>query len=288
MAKIFINGKIKDARDAKISIFDRGFLYGDGIFESFRTYNRKPFLLEEHLKRLLAGAKTIKIHSPYSLSKLKLLISKIIAANTYAECYIKIILTRGDASGHGLNLSNVRGKPNLIILAEKFLPPPQSLFEKGWKVILSSVPKAETPTARLKSLCYLDNIMARMEASQAGADEAIMLNEKGHLAEGSVSTLFIIQAGTIITPPINEPILAGITRTAVLKIAQEANLKLAEKILLPSDLYNCDECFVTLSSFGIVPITKINNKKIGAGLCGPISRKLISLYQAKTGKVKME
>jgi branched-chain amino acid aminotransferase len=288
MNKIFINGKMKESRDAKISVFDRGFLYGDGVFESFRTYHRKPFLTEEHLKRLLAGAKTIRLPLPYSLSKIKLLVSKIIATNRYPECYIKIILTRGEASGHGLNLCNVRGKPNLIILAEKFLPPPHSLFKRGWKVIISSVRKAETPTSRLKSLCYLDNAMARMGASQAGADEAIMLNEKGHVAEGSASNIFIIKSDTLITPPVKEPILAGITRNAVLNIARKAGIKIAEKPLFPGALCSCDECFATLSSYGIVPITKIDNKKIGSGVCGPITHKLISLYRAETGKDKTE
>lgn len=282
--KAYLNGKIIPLEEAKISILDRGLLYGDGVFESLRTYNRHPFLLEEHLKRLLAGAKQLKIKAPYSLSQLKLEVLKTIAANRFKECYVKIILTRGEAKGHGLDFSNSAGKPTVIVLAEELKEYPKSLFVNGWKAIISTVRRAEVPTSRIKSLCYLDNALAKEEARQAGADEAFMLDGKGHMVEGTISNLFIIKLGTIYTPPLDEPILCGITRNLVLKLAKQSAFKTAEKIIDPKELYNCDECFITLSGAGIIPITRIWNRRVGNGKCGPITQKLILLYQAETLK----
>jgi len=219
--KVYLNGKIIPLNEAKISILDRGLLYGDGVFESLRTYDRRPFLLEEHLKRLLAGAKFIKIRVPYSLPQLKLAVLKTLAANHFKEYYIKIILTRGEAKGHGLGPSNVSGKPNLIVLAEELKEYPKELYIKGWKAIIASIRRTDIPTSKIKSLCYLDNILAKAEASRAGADEAFMLDEKGHVVEGTVSNIFIIKLGTIYTPPADAPILCGITRNLVLKLAKQ-------------------------------------------------------------------
>ena len=282
--KVYLNGKIISSEEAKISVLDRGFLYGDGVFESLRTYRRQPFLLEEHLKRLLAGARFLKIRAPYSLAQLKTAVFKTLAANKYQEYYIKVILTRGETRGHGLDPSNVSGKPNLIILVEEFKEYPKTLYIKGWKAIISSIRRTEVPTSRIKSLCYVDNVLAKAEAKKQGADEAFMLNEKGHVVEGTVSNIFVVKLGTIYTPPIEEPILSGITRNRVIKIAKQSALRLVEKIIEPKDLYNCDECFVTMSGAGIIPVAKIWNKKIGNGKCGPITQKLILLYQAETKK----
>lgn len=282
--KVYFNGKIIPVEQAKISVLDRGFLYGDGVFESLRTYNRQPFLLDEHLKRLLAGAKLLKFRALYSLSQLKTAVFKTLTANKYKEYYIKVILTRGETRGHGLDPSNVSGKPNLIILVEELKAYPKTLYVRGWKAIISRIRRTEVPTSRIKSLCYVDNILAKAEAKKQGADEAFMLDEKGHVVEGTVSNFFIIKLGAIYTPPIDEPILSGITRNRVIKIAKQSALELAEKIIEPKDLYNCDECFVTMSGAGIIPVTKIWNKKIGNGKCGPITQELILLYQAETKK----
>jgi len=282
MQKIYLNGKIVSIENAKISVLDRGLLYGDGVFESLRTYYRRPFLLDEHLKRLLAGARFLKIRAPYSLTQLKLAVFKTIAANQFREYYIKIILTRGETRGHGLDPSNISGKPNLIILVEELKEYPKTLYAKGWKAIISSIRRTEIPTSRIKSLCYLDNILAKMEAKKQGADEAFMLDERGHVVEGTVSNIFIVKLDTIYTPPTEEPILSGITRNLVLKIAKRSAFKAVERAIDPKDLYNCDECFVTMSGAGIIPVTKIWNKKIGNGKCGPIAQKLILLYQAET------
>ncbi len=266
----------------KISVMDRGFLYGDGVFESLRTYRRRPFLLEEHLKRLLREAKQLKIRLPFSPSRLKLMVLKAVARSEFKECYIKIIVTRGEARGHGLDFSNSIGKPSVIVLVEELKEYPKSIFVDGWKAIISSVRRADVPSSRIKSLCYLDNAIAKTEARKAGADEAFMLDEKGHVVEGTVSNIFMVKLGTIYTPPAEAPILRGITRDLVMKLAKQSAIRLVEKMIDPKELYNCDECFITFSGAGIVPVTRIWNRKIGSGRCGPVTQKLIQLYQAET------
>ncbi|MGB9612760.1 MAG: aminotransferase class IV [Candidatus Margulisiibacteriota bacterium] len=282
--KAYINGRTLSLTEAKISVLDRGFLYGDGVFESLRTFNRKPFLLDEHLKRLLSGAKTLKISHPYSLSFLKSAVFKTLAANNFKEYYIKIILTRGEAKGHGLNFSNSTGKPNLIILVEKLKEYSKTIYRYGWKAIISTIVRPNTPTSRIKSLCYLDNALAKEEAIKHKAQEAFMLDEAGRVVEGTISNIFIVKSNIIYTPPLDEPILSGVTRAFVLKLSKRLSLRVAEKPFFPKDLYHCDECFITFSGAGIVPITKIEEKKIGNGQCGPITNKLIVLYQKEAQK----
>jgi branched-chain amino acid aminotransferase len=285
MTKIYLNGKIVPLAGAKISVLDRGFLYGDGVFESLRTYNRRPFLLEEHLKRLLSGAKQLKIRVPLSLPQFKTAVLKTIAANHFKEHYLKVIISRGESKGHGLDPKNSTGKPTIAVLCEELKPYPASLYVKGWSVIISKIIRPAVPTSRIKSLCYVDNMLARMEADQADANEALMLNEKGHVVEGSVSNIFIIKHREIITPPVAEPILQGITRRLVLKIAQQSALRVEEKPLSPKELYSCDECFATMSGAGIVPITAVWNRKIGKGVCGPLTKQLIGLYERETTRI---
>jgi branched-chain amino acid aminotransferase len=282
--KIYFNGKILPIEEARVPVLDRGLLYGDGLFESLRTYNRRPFLLEEHLKRLLAGARLLKIKLPCSLAQLKLAVLKTVASNPFREHYIKIIITRGEAKGHGLDFSNSTGKPTVIVFDEEMKEYPRNTFTRGWKAVISSVRRTEIPTSRIKSLCYLDNALAMAEARRAGANEAFMLSEKGHVVEGTVSNIFIVKLGTIYTPSVEEPILSGITRNLVLKLARQSAFRAVEKIIDPKELYNCDECFITMSGAGIIPVTRIWKKKIGNGKCGSLTQKFILLYQAETRK----
>lgn len=277
-SNIYLNGKIVPLSEAKIPILDRGFLYGDGVFESLRTYNRIPFLLDEHSKRILSGAKFLKIHSNFNLKTIRSAVQKTISANPFKEIYLKIILTRGKAKSHGLDFSNFTGKPNLIVLAEELKESPKEIYSNGWKAILSSIRRVNQPTSKIKSLCYLDNAIAKEEAKQAGANEALMLDEKGFVAEGSVSNLFMVRAGKIFTPPTSSAILSGITRRLIIKLAKELSLKVFEKNIHSKDLLTGDECFATLSGTGIIPIIRIGKKNIGNQQCGPITRKLISSY----------
>jgi len=265
--KIYINNKIVESEAAAISVFDRGFLYGDGAFESLRTYQGKPFLLEQHLKRLLGALRQLRIAPPLPALEFKKAVLKTLAANNLKEAYIKIIVTRGTAKGHGLSPKNRQGKSTIIIIVEKLADQPKKIFVSGWSAIISVISKSDLPTDRLKSLCYLDNVLAKLEAERGGADEAFLLDKKGNLAEGTVSNIFIVKNNTIYTPPKSAPILAGVTREYVLKMAKQSAFMATEKIISIKELYNADECFITLSSLGIVPITKIWKKKVGQGIC---------------------
>lgn len=282
MPIIYLNGKLLPLTDARLSVTDRGLFYGDGIFESLRTYGGRPFLLEEHLKRLLHGLKFIRIKPRLTASQIKSAVLKTLAANKFQEAYIKIIVTRGEAKGHGLDPANAAGQPTIIILVEELQPYPKTLYEKGWSAIISSIIRPNVPTSKIKSLCYVDNMLAKLEAKKKGADEALMTDEKGHVVEGTVSNIFIVKHYTIFTPPTDEPILAGITRNLVMKLAKQSAIRIEEKTIEPRELYSCDECFVTMSGAGIVPITKIWNRKIGDGKCGPITKQLIDRYADAT------
>ncbi|OGB88028.1 hypothetical protein A3H38_05855 [candidate division WOR-1 bacterium RIFCSPLOWO2_02_FULL_46_20] len=282
MSKAYINGKIIPLKDAKISVLDRGLLYGDGVFESLRTYNGRPFLLEEHIKRLLKGLKTLKIRSPLSAKQFKLAVLKTLASNKFKESYIKIIVTRGEAQGHGLDPAQTSGRPTLIMLVEEQKPTPKKLYVQGWKVIISSIIKPNAPTSRIKTLNYADNILAKLEAKKNGANEAFLLDKNGDVAEGTVSNVFIVKRGNLYTPAKESPILPGLTRELVIKLAKQSASRVFEKNLSPEELYAADECFITLSGIGIVPITSVWNKKIGNGKCGHITASLIKLYGSMT------
>jgi branched-chain amino acid aminotransferase len=282
--KACLNGKIVPLEDAKISALDRGLLYGDGVFESLRTYGGRPFQLNEHIKRLLRGAKLLRIRMAPGAAQLKLAVLKTIAANKFKESYVKIMITRGEAKKHGLDPSAAAGKPTLIVLVEEQKPFPKTIFSKGWKAVISNIVRPNVPTSRIKSLCYLDNILAKLEAGKAGADEAFMLDERRSVVEGTVSNIFIVKHGAIYTPPKEAPILLGLTRNLVMKLAKQSAFRVAEKNLTPKELYTADECFVTFSGAGIVPITRIWNKKIGSGKCGHVTASLIRLYDAEIKK----
>ncbi|MBU0687350.1 MAG: aminotransferase class IV [Candidatus Margulisbacteria bacterium] len=251
MSKVFINGKIIDSRNAEISIFDRGFLYGDGLFESLRTYNCKPFLLDEHLARLFKSARLLKIKIPYSKLKIKNNIARLIKINKFKEAYIKIIVTRGEAKSHGLSTKNVKGKANVIIIIEKLKRSPK---KSNWKIIT----KTTTHSSTIKSLDYLNNILAKTEAEKKGADETILIDPQGYVLEGTVSNIFIVKNGILITPPLSLPILPGVTRQFIMKLARKLKIKVQEKKIKLKDLKNADECFLTFSGEGIVPV--INGK----------------------------
>ncbi len=269
-------------RDAAISVLDRGLFYGDGIFESFRTYNGKPFQLDAHLKRLLRGARTLYMRALPGAAQLKTAVLKTIEANNFKESYIKIIITRGPAKQHGLSPKNAIGKPTVIIIVEEQRPQPKKAFSDGWKAIISQVSKPDVPSSRIKSLNYINNLLAKREAEKAKADEAIMLDEQGYLAEGTISNVFIVKHGTIYTPPKTAPILAGLTRDLVIKLAKQSAFKVIEKNITPKELYTADECFITFSGPGIVPITRIWQKKINNGRPGYVTTSLSELYHEET------
>ncbi|MFH1541474.1 MAG: aminotransferase class IV [bacterium] len=259
----------------KVSVVDRGFLYGDGVFESLRTYNGKAFLLEEHIKRLLKGAKTLKIRNLPGPRQIKLAVLNELRVIRYKESYIKIIITRGNAKGHGLDPAKSTGKPTIIVLVEKLKELPKKVYETGWSAIISTIKRPDVPSSRLKTLCYVDAILAKIEAKKVGADEAFLLDENGNLTDGTVSNIFIVKDGIISTPSIESPILAGVTRKLVIKLAKESAFPVEEKSFSTKELFTADECFVTSSGIGIMPVTRIWKKKIGSGKPGFATEKLM-------------
>ena len=234
-------------------------MYGDGAFESLRTYNGKPFLLKEHLNRLASALKILKIKVKLPEKKIANKIQRLMKAqrlrraqsSRLKEAYIKIIVTRGESKGHGLSIEKVKGKPTLLIFIEKLNPVP-----KKCKAVIYPHPRAEWIGTKLKTLNYLEGIFARTYAESKGANEAIYLDQKGNVLEGTTSNVFIAKNNTLITPPKSAPILVGVTRNYIIRLAKILGIKVKEKLFKVKDLKNADEAFITSSGIGLVPIKK--------------------------------
>jgi branched-chain amino acid aminotransferase len=275
---VWFNGKLVPREKVKIDMLDRGFMYGDGVFESLRTYNGKPFMLDEHLKRLYKAAKRVSIKAP----PLKNAVLRTIKANGFDQSYIKIIVTRGVAGGHGLDIRNVLTEPKVIVIVDKLKDPPADIYMKGWRAIITDIRRGDS-LANIKTLNYANNILAKLEASRKKANEAIMLTHKGFLAEGTVSNLFFVKRGKLYTPSIKTGILKGITRDIVIGIAKRSHIKVLEGFYKEQELYSAEESFITSSGSGLVPIVSVNGRKIGNGKPGKITRRLMEAYERKIG-----
>jgi branched-chain amino acid aminotransferase len=280
--KIFIDGKYYDERDAKISVFDHGLLYGDGVFEGIRAYNRRVFKLKEHIDRLFCSAKAILLQIPMSHAEIMSAVVEACRENKLRNGYVRLVVTRGVGT-LGLNPRNCR-RPSIIIIADKIQLYPPELYRQGMDII--TVPTTRNLHSALnpaiKSLNYLNNILAKIEANNAHVEEAIMLNAEGFVAECTGDNLFIVKNGELLTPPLSASALYGITRQTVIELAGEAGLKVTEPNLTRYDLFNADECFLTGTGAEIVPVVKIDGRVIGEGKPGPITRKLVVDYHALT------
>jgi branched-chain amino acid aminotransferase len=280
--KIFIDGKYLDERDAKISVFDHGLLYGDGIFEGIRAYNGCVFKLKEHIDRLFCSAKAILLKIPMSHAELMKATVATVRANKLRDCYVRLVVTRG-VGNLGLNPRSCK-KPTVIIIAGKIQVYPPSLYERGMDIV--TVPTTRNLHSALnpaiKSLNYLNNILAKIEANNAGVEEAVMLNSEGFVAECTADNLFIVKNGELFTPPLSAGALYGITRQTVIELAQEAGLKVSEPNLTRYDLFNADECFLTGTGAELIPVVKIDGRVIGSGKPGALTRKLVADYRALT------
>ena len=272
--KIWLTDKLVVEDQAKISVFDHGLLYGDGVFEGIRVYNGKIFKLDEHLDRLFQSAKVIRLVVPMDKQTLTDATEKTVQANNIDEGYIRLIITRG-IGDLGLD-PFICKKGGIIIIADSIQIFPEELYENGLKVISSSTvrnhPLAIPP--QVKSLNYLNNILAKIEAIDAGTDEAIMYNHQGYVAEASVDNIFIVDKGIIYTPPIEAGSLAGITRAIVMQLARKANIEVVEKDLTKFDLYTCDEFFLTGTAVEVIGIVNIDGRIIDDGKPGPITKLL--------------
>ena len=280
--KIFIDGKYYDERDAKISVFDHGLLYGDGVFEGIRAYNRRVFRLKEHIDRLFYSAKAILLEIPMSHTEIVKAVLDTCRENKIRNGYVRLVVTRGVGT-LGLNPRSCK-RSSVIIIADSIQLYPQELYRRGMDIVT-------VPTTRnlhnalnpaIKSLNYLNNILAKIEANNAGVEEAVMLNGEGFVAECTGDNLFIVKNGELSTPPLSAGALYGITRQTVIELARNADLKVSEPNLTRYDLFCADECFLTGTGAEIVPVVKIDGRVIGAGKPGPITRKLVTAYHALT------
>jgi branched-chain amino acid aminotransferase len=280
--KIYIGGKLYDKEDAKISVYDHGLLYGDGVFEGIRSYNGKVFRMTEHLDRLWYSAKAIWLEIPMSKAEMAKAIDDTLAVNGIKDGYIRVLVTRGVGT-LGLD-PNRCSEPQVIIIADKISLYPEELYQKGLEIITVSVmrnhPAALSP--RIKSLNYLNNILAKIEGIQAGCIEALMLNHKGEIAECTGDNLFLVRQGRLLTPPNEAGILEGITRDAVIGLAKEMGIEVRETPLTKHDVYIADECFLTGTAAEVVPVVMVDSRTIGEGIPGPITRDLMARFHELT------
>jgi branched-chain amino acid aminotransferase len=279
--KVYIDGKFYEQDEAKISVFDHGLLYGDGIFEGIRIYNNKIFKLKEHLERLFASAKAILLEIPLSKKEIGDVLQECVRVNKKINGYIRLIITRGQGD-LGLNPYLCK-KTSLIIITGDIQLYPEEYYKRGIAIISSSVRRISPGQfdARIKSLNYLNNVLAKIEAMQAGCMEAVMLNSEGYIAECTGDNIFIIKGNVLITPGSTESILEGITRNTVMELAEKISLPAKAAKLTQYDLYTADECFLTGTGAELMPVTKIDNRMIGNGTAGDWTLKLLKEFQAE-------
>ncbi|MFN9851144.1 MAG: branched-chain-amino-acid transaminase [Planctomycetota bacterium] len=278
--QIYINGTYYDKENAKISVYDHGLLYGDGIFEGMRSYSGKVFRLREHMDRLYESARAICLQIPISKEQMEADVMETLRRNNLNDAYIRLVVTRG-AGSLGLD-PNRTSNPQVIIIADHIALYPAEYYESGLKIITASTirnhPAALSP--RIKSLNYLNNIMAKIEGQQAGCVEALMLNHKGEDAECTGDNIFIVKREQLLTPPKDAGILEGITRNAVLGLARSLDIPAHELSLTRHDLLVADECFLTGSAAEVIPVISIDGRPIGDGKVGPITKKLMTEFKA--------
>jgi branched-chain amino acid aminotransferase len=280
--KIYIDGTFYEQSEAKISVFDHGVLYGDGVFEGIRFYQDRVFRLDEHMDRLWDSAKAISLDIPLSRTALMDATLETIRQNDLHDGYIRLLVTRGVGS-LGLSPDSCR-RPSIVIIAATIALYPDSLYEKGLTLATCSVrripPGALSP--RIKSLNYLNNILAKIEAQQAGAAEGVMLNEQCYVAECTGDNLFVIKNGVVSTPPVNAGILAGVTRAVVFELAKKNGIPIKEEDLTRYDILVADECFLTGTAAEVIAAVQMDRRPIGNGHPGPITLKLVEEFRGLT------
>lgn len=281
--KVYINGQLVPKEEAKISVFDHGLLYGDGVFEGIRAYNGRVFKLDEHIQRLYRSAHTFLIELPISQAEMREAVIQTLRANNLRDAYIRITVSRG--TGLGLDPRNVVGPPTIIIITDSLSLYPESMYENGLEVITVSVrvPPAQAIDPRVKSLGkYINNIMAKFLANQYGAGEGLMLTVDGYVAEATGDNLFIVSDGAIYTPPASVGILEGITRNTVIELARKQGYKVEERMMTLYDVYNADEAFLTGTAAEMIPMVKLDGRTIGTGKPGPITKHLLECFHQLT------
>jgi branched-chain amino acid aminotransferase len=279
--KIFLDGKFVDEADAKVSVFDHGLLYGDGVFEGIRLYGGNVFRLDEHLERLEYSAKAILLALPMSRAELAAATCETCRQNKLTDAYIRLVVTRG-VGDLGLAPWNC-SKPTTFIIASKISLYPQEHYDNGLAIVTVPTrrinPAAVPPT--VKSLNYLNNILGKIEAKQFGALEAIMLNDQGYIAECTADNIFTVHKGAIYTPSASQGALKGVTRGTIVDIAKALNLPLQEAPMTRYDVWCADECFLTGTGAEVIPVSKLDGRSIGTGKPGPITQRVLAEFRRR-------
>ena len=283
--KIYINGKFYDKNEARVSVFDHGLLYGDGVFEGIRSYNRLVFKLREHIDRLFESAHTLMLNIPLSKERLIGAVLATLKKNNLKDAYIRLIVTRGEGD-LGLDPRKCNGNATIIIIADKIALYPEKFYKNGLALIsvptIRNLPEALNP--QIKSLNYLNNILAKIEAVNCGYDEAIMLDSLGYVAECTGDNIFIVKNNNLYTPPQCMGTLRGITRETVLEIARKNRISVHEHVLTRHEVYISDECFLTGTAAEIVPVVKVDGRIIGNGKPGRLTLALMNKFKECTKK----
>jgi branched-chain amino acid aminotransferase len=277
---IFMTDRLVPESEAKISVFDHGLLYGDGVFEGLRAYAGKVFRLEAHVDRLFASARAICLEIPLTKAAVAKAVTDTLSANGLADGYVRLVVTRG-AGSLGLD-PNKTSHPQVIVIADTISLYPREFYDKGLRIVTAATQRTQSAalSPRIKSLNYLNNIMAKLEGLQAGCVEALMLNHKGEVAECTGDNIFVVRSGRLLTPPPDAGILEGITRNAVMELAVAAGIECREATLVRHDLYTADECFLTGTAAEVIPVVEIDGRKIGAGVPGPVTGRLTRDFHA--------
>jgi branched-chain amino acid aminotransferase len=279
---VYLDGEFVPKSKAVVSVFDHGFLYGDGIFEGIRCYSGNVFRLKEHIKRLYESAKSILLDIPMSQEEMSDLVVETLRKNGFADAYIRLVVSRGKGD-LGLDPRNC-GKPSVIIIAEQLKLFPQEFYDNGLKIVTvptrRNVPDALNP--KIKSLNYLNNILVKIEAARAGVLEALMLNHEGYVCEGSGDNVFIVKDGKVLTPPTYLGALEGITRNAIIELCEKLGIPCEEKPFTRHDVYVADEVFLTGTAAEVIPVVDVDARVIGDGRPGPITATLIKEFRKIT------
>lgn len=282
---VFLNGEFIPSENAHVSIYDHGFLYGDGAFEGIRVYHGKAFKLQAHVDRLYRSLKALWIEMPYGQDRFLGNVEKLVEMNEVTEGYIRVTVTRGVSLG--LDPKNIKGEPTVVLSTDKLALYPPSMYESGLMVVTvaTRIANPQVMEPRIKSLGkYLCNIQAKIEANQVGAGEGLMLTEDGHVAECTGDNLFFMRDGVVYTPAAHLGILEGITRQTVMEVLGEMGVKVVEGIFTRFDLYTADESFLTGTAAEVIPMVKLDDRLIGDGKPGPITKKLIAAFHAYVAK----
>lgn len=282
MSLVYVAGQLVDKSEAKVSVYDHGLLYGDGVFEGIRVYVGKVFLLEEHVDRLYESARAIRLEIPMSPAAMAQAVRETVAANKLTGGYVRLVVTRG-AGTLGLDPRKT-ADPQVIIIADTIALYPPEMYADGLRLITASTIRnhPQALSARIKSLNYLNNILAKIEGSDAGCVEAVMMNHLGHVAECTGDNIFLVKNRVLSTPSTDSGILEGITRNCVIQLARQAGYEVRETTLVRHDIYVADECFLTGTAAEVIPATSLDGRLIGTGKPGPVTRDLLERFRKLT------